>query len=73
MNNTTTRIICKSSILNLYKSLIRYGKQLKYTDKNYYRNYIRNQFEASREETNVSRIERLFTKGQAFLDKKRLI
>jgi hypothetical protein len=36
-----------AQVLNLYKKLYRYGVfQLKFTDKKYYNNYIRNQFES---------------------------
>ena len=37
--------ISRSSILQLYKSLYKYGLQLKFTDKSFYYSYIRKQFE----------------------------
>ncbi len=37
--------ISKNLILQLYKSLYKYGQQLKYTDKDYYFKSIRKQFE----------------------------
>lgn len=37
--------ISKNLILQLYKSLYKYGQQLKYTDKGYYFKSIRKQFE----------------------------
>ena len=42
----------KANILQLYKNLFKYGQQLKYTDKSYYYDYIRKQFQsADKEET----------------------
>ena len=38
--------IKQSLILQLYKNLFKYGQQLKYTDKSYYLNYIRKQFQS---------------------------
>lgn len=64
--------IDKKSILNLYKLLYRYGLALKYTDKTFYFNYIRNQFESVNPE-NTFKIETLFKKGQLFLANKRII
>ena len=63
--------ISKIQILNLYKNLIKYGKSLKYTDKEYYQSYVRKQFETL--EQDEKKIERLFRKGEAFLFNKRLI
>lgn len=63
--------LVKSEILQLYKSLFRYGQQLKYTDKSYYYSYIRNQFEKSGQ--NSQQIENLYKKGNQFLANKRVI
>jgi len=38
--------IKKSLILDLYKKLFKYGQQLKYTDKDFYFDYIRKQFQS---------------------------
>ena len=54
----------KSKLIELYKNLYRYGLQLKYTDKQYYFQYIRKQFKpVEGENTTVlssEKIERLF-------------
>ena len=54
--------ISKSSILGLYKSLYKYGQHLKYTDKSYYYDYIRNQFQSVARE-NPQKIETLYKVG----------
>ena len=51
--------IRKSLILQLYKNLFKYGQQLKYTDKNYYFEYIRKQFQSANIE-DTKKIEILF-------------
>lgn len=38
----------RAAALCLYKHLLQYGKQLKYTDKNYFAERIREQFKRSR-------------------------
>lgn len=52
-------LVTKNLILNLYKSLFRYGMQLKYTDKIFYQKYIRNQF-TSVDPLDKIKIERLY-------------
>ena len=59
-------------VLDLYKRLFKYGQQLKYTDKTYYYQYIRKQFESVDRE-NIQKIETLYQKGEAFLSKQRLV
>ena len=50
----------RTVILRLYRDLLRYTEQLKYTDKSYYRSYIRNQFEKNRELESEQAIELAF-------------
>jgi hypothetical protein len=51
--------IKKSLILDLYKKLFKYGQQLKYTDKDFYFDYIRKQFQSAYIE-DTKKIEILF-------------
>jgi hypothetical protein len=53
-------IISRQSILKLYKGLYKYGQQLKYTDKDYYFKYIRNQFDSVKESQDSKKVERLY-------------
>ena len=38
------KLVDRASILNLYKALLKYGESLTYTDKSFYKNYIRKEF-----------------------------
>jgi hypothetical protein len=53
-------IISRQSILQLYKGLFKYGHQLKYTDKDFYFKYIRNQFDSIKESQDNKKLERLY-------------
>lgn len=57
----------KKLILQLYKDFYKYGKQLKYTDKEYFYRQIRAQFE------NNNQSDLSYKKGLEFLKKKRII
>ncbi|XP_046391635.1 MIEF1 upstream open reading frame protein [Ischnura elegans] len=37
-----------SQVLSLYRSLLRYGKELKYTDRNYFNRRIRREFKRNK-------------------------
>jgi hypothetical protein len=62
-------IITRVSILQLYKSLHRYGQQLKFTDKSYFLKTIREEFRIKETQD----IDLLYKKGQALLQNKRII
>ncbi|GAB6028839.1 hypothetical protein CHUAL_004645 [Chamberlinius hualienensis] len=64
--------IGRSQYLQLYRELLRYGRSLVYTDKDYYYARIRKEFTKSRE---LSEEDQLFNykKGLAFLQRKRLL
>lgn len=63
----------RSLILKLYRDLLKYSQELKYTDKTYYKQYIRNQFEKNKDLNNESLIDLVYQKGHVFLEKKRLL
>ncbi|KZC14421.1 hypothetical protein WN55_06879 [Dufourea novaeangliae] len=44
-------------VLRLYKDLLRYGENLKYTDKRYFRTRIRNSFRGNKELTDQAQID----------------
>lgn len=50
----------RNLILNLYKDLLKYSEQLRYTDKIYYKQYIRDQFEKNKELDNKFLIDLVF-------------
>lgn len=59
--------------LSLYRLLLRKGRQLRFTDKEFYFNRIRAEFEKNRTITNVSEIEHNIKKGHEFLRRDALM
>jgi len=57
----------------LYKELLRYGQNLKYTNKNYYYRRIRAEFENNRFLSEKEDIQFHIEKGNYFLEKKLLV
>ncbi len=54
------RILTKENILQLYKNIYKYGLQLKYTDRDFFNKYIRNQFQNKDIENDTEKINRLY-------------
>lgn len=48
--------VSKIQILKLYKDIIRYGQQLKYTDKEYYFHRVRQEFRRNKHLEDVNQI-----------------
>ncbi len=44
----------------MYRDLLKYSQELKYTDKTYYKQYIRNQFEKNKDLNNESLIDLVY-------------
>ncbi|XP_076244103.1 mitochondrial ribosome and complex I assembly factor AltMIEF1-like [Calliopsis andreniformis] len=59
--------------LKLYKDLLRYGQNLKYTDQNYFQRRIRNSFKENKSLTNQTEIEFQLQKGQKLLENQRVV
>jgi len=59
--------------LGLYKQLVRYGQNLKYTDKDFYFRKIRTEFEKNRQLTNPAEVKYKTDQGIAFLKKEALL
>ena len=51
----------RSNVLTLYKQLVRYGRTLQLTDKDYYFNRIRGEFHANRTLESTEEIQKLIT------------
>lgn len=47
----------RNAILKLYKDLLRYGEELRFTDKKYYRQRIREEFKQNKTLTEVADID----------------
>jgi len=61
------------SWFGLYKQLMRYGQNLKYTDKAFYFRRIRSEFENTRSITDPKIIKLKLDQGHSFLKKEALI
>ncbi|XP_037038751.1 uncharacterized protein LOC119076170 [Bradysia coprophila] len=68
MNPSTSQ-----QVLRLYKNLLRYGNQLQLTDKWYFMNRVRDEFEANKGLTSTEQIEFSIKRGEAVLKNKRIV
>ncbi|XP_055677016.1 MIEF1 upstream open reading frame protein [Lutzomyia longipalpis] len=60
-------------VLNLYRQLLRYGERLKLTDKEYFKQRIRKEFQQNRDLTSPEDILFNFKKGEIVLQNARVI
>ncbi|XP_077862392.1 mitochondrial ribosome and complex I assembly factor AltMIEF1-like [Saccoglossus kowalevskii] len=58
------------AVLTLYRRLLRGGDQLKYTDKDYYKNYIRKEFKKNMNLAKETEKQKQFEKGIHFMESK---
>ncbi|KAK6166567.1 hypothetical protein SNE40_023224 [Patella caerulea] len=65
--------VTRGTVLSLYRMLFRYGKNLKYTDKEYYLKRLRKEFNGNRNLQDQSEIEHCIEKGNVFLKKNVMI
>ena len=61
-----------SSAVSLYRSLLRYGKQLKYTDRDFFMKKVRSKFEESKSMDSED-VSRLINLGHKILKAKRVL
>ncbi|XP_070612197.1 mitochondrial ribosome and complex I assembly factor AltMIEF1 [Erythrolamprus reginae] len=57
----------REAVLNLYRALLRQGRGLRYTDRDFYLSTIRKEFRKNQHLTSPEDKERHLKKGQAFL------
>ena len=62
-----------SEVLGLYRQLLRYGRSLQFTDKDYFQRRIRYEFERFRLTDNARVIEKQVLRGRALLKNDRLL
>ncbi|XP_053577256.1 MIEF1 upstream open reading frame protein [Bombina bombina] len=60
----------REAVLTLYRALLRQGRQLQYTDRDYYASYIRREFRKQQGLTQLKDKERQLEKGHFFLRTK---
>lgn len=60
----------REAVLTLYRALLRQGRGLRYTDRDFYLAFIRREFRKNRGLQQLEDKERQLEKGQAFLQSK---
>ncbi|XP_031619623.1 MIEF1 upstream open reading frame protein [Contarinia nasturtii] len=68
MNAATNR-----EVLQLYRKLLRYGKELKFTDQSYFRRRVRKEFILNKDLESQADIEFQIKRGEALLQRKRVV
>ncbi|XP_015521436.2 mitochondrial ribosome and complex I assembly factor AltMIEF1-like [Neodiprion pinetum] len=63
----------RTKVLRLYKDLLRYGQNLRYTDQELFKNKIKGNFRRSKDLSDVKDIEFQLQKGFQLLKDKRVI
>lgn len=63
----------RNTVLKLYKDLLRYGENLKYTDKEYFRFRIRKNFKQNKHLIDQTEIEFQLQKGKKLLQNQRIV
>ncbi|XP_059471996.1 mitochondrial ribosome and complex I assembly factor AltMIEF1 [Neocloeon triangulifer] len=69
----TTMSAARSEVLSLYKNILKYGKQIKLTDRDYYKQRIRKEFKSFKNLDAAEDIQFHVERAKAFLDNKRVI
>ncbi|XP_024081606.1 MIEF1 upstream open reading frame protein [Cimex lectularius] len=62
-----------SEVLKLYRSLLRYGQTLQFTDKNYFKNRVTSEFKRNKVLSDEKGIKFYYERGQAVLSQKRIL
>ncbi|XP_059607684.1 mitochondrial ribosome and complex I assembly factor AltMIEF1 [Phlebotomus argentipes] len=60
-------------VIKLYRDLLKYGEQLKFTDKEYFKKRIRKEFEENKHLTSSEDILFNFKRGEILLAKARVV
>lgn len=63
----------RNAVLKLYKDILRYGQNLKFTDKKYFRYRIREAFKTNKNLTDEGAIDFHFKKGLKLLEVQKVI
>lgn len=73
LRSSATLIFNKTTVLRLYKDLLRYSSRLQFTDKNYYLSRVRTEFRRNQSLSKSEDIQFYYNKGVAFLSRQRLV
>lgn len=60
-------------VLQLYRELLRYGRQLQFTDKDYFVNRVRKEFKQAKDIEKAEDIKFYFQRGLALLKNKHVV
>ncbi|XP_064419240.1 mitochondrial ribosome and complex I assembly factor AltMIEF1-like [Latimeria chalumnae] len=60
----------RTAVLNLYRALLREGRRLRYTDRDYYYNYVKREFRKNQGLSQPEDREKQLEKGMFFLQNK---
>lgn len=73
LRSSATLILNKTTVLRLYKDLLRYSSRLQFTDKSYYLKRVRTEFRSNQSLSKSEDIQFYYNKGVAFLSCQRLV
>ncbi|KAL3270117.1 hypothetical protein HHI36_009176 [Cryptolaemus montrouzieri] len=65
--------VTSSQVLKLYKDLLRYGQQLKYTEKSYFNKRIRNEFRKNQNLEDTAEINLNYERGLTILIRRSVV
>ncbi len=72
MSSSSGPSLIKNSV-GLYRALLRYSNGLTLTDRDYFRRRIRQEFVKAKETEDKKKVEMMFKKGLALLEKKTVV
>ncbi|XP_058832931.1 mitochondrial ribosome and complex I assembly factor AltMIEF1 [Topomyia yanbarensis] len=70
---TIPSVTSKRLVLRLYRDLCRYGSQLQFTDREYFLQRVRREFDQNRNVTDLKEIEFCYKRGRTLLEQARVI
>lgn len=70
MSSLNSVLWSRRAVLSLYRSLLREGDKLKYTDQEFFRSAIRKEFEKAKKEDHHETKQKLLDKGYYFLSQR---
>ncbi|XP_065340459.1 mitochondrial ribosome and complex I assembly factor AltMIEF1 [Cloeon dipterum] len=65
--------VARSEVLRLYKSILKYGQELKYTDRDFFKKKIRKEFRSCKSVESPEEIKFHIDRAKAFLQYKRVL
>ena len=63
--------VTRLKVISLYRQLLRYSESLKFTDKNYFCERIRGEYEKNKDLTDTKLISKQITRGEELIKRNR--